>query len=182
MIYIFAFCIILTFVLPGLVATRTIKADVVEFVFAIFFYAMSWSVVVEMLYMSAAQLYGFSRTSTGWFYTFDRPVTEKEKRIWRLASIPLCLTAYASTIYGFAVAYVYLSRINPKAFNIGELDMFSGIYFSVVTAATVGYGDILPLSTGARSLVMTEIVISLIFVIFFFSIMSGALRGIPPSE
>jgi hypothetical protein len=60
-------------------------------------------------------------------------------------------------------AYMLVSSLNPGAFsfNIGTLSVhpltqFDAYYFSFVTLSTVGYGDITPLSHGARTLAMTE--------------------------
>jgi Ion channel len=64
-------------------------------------------------------------------------------------------------------AYMLVSRLNPGAahpafsFNIGtatahSLSPFEAYYFSFITLSTVGYGDITPLTNGARTLAMTE--------------------------
>jgi hypothetical protein len=69
--------------------------------------------------------------------------------------------------WGFG--YVLVALLNPVdatqpgafAFNISSatphlLQGFEAYYFSFITLTTVGYGDITPLSIGARSLAMTE--------------------------
>jgi hypothetical protein len=68
-------------------------------------------------------------------------------------------------------AYMFVSRLNPVsplhpemnpfAFTVGmtaphSLSQFEAYYFSFITLSTVGYGDITPLSNGARTLAMTE--------------------------
>ena len=64
-------------------------------------------------------------------------------------------------------AYMLVSRLNPDAthpafsFNTGtatahSLSQFEAYYFSFITLSTVGYGDITPLTNGARTLAMTE--------------------------
>jgi hypothetical protein len=60
-------------------------------------------------------------------------------------------------------AYRMVSELNPAAFsfNIGTssthpLAQFEAYYFSFITLSTVGYGDITPLSNGARTLAMME--------------------------
>ena len=52
-------------------------------------------------------------------------------------------------------------ELNPFAFTVGVttphmLSRFEAYYFSFITLSTVGYGDITPLSNGARTLAMTE--------------------------
>jgi len=130
--------------------------------------------------MSAAQLYDLKKKAIGSLLigalVTEESVTGKRKRRWRVASVPLCLLSYAFTIYSFAVAYLYLSHTDHSAFNVKEMDLFTAIYFSTVTAATVGYGDIFPISRSARLLVIIEIWLSLIYVIFFFSVLSTVLR------
>jgi|GEM_PF-5146810 len=86
-----------------------------------------------------------------------------------------CLLSYAFLLYGFAVFYVLESRARPNSFNVGSLDFFTACYFSVVTAATVGFGDIVPQSTPARAAVMLEIVITFIYGIFVLSALAGLL-------
>ncbi len=66
-------------------------------------------------------------------------------------------------------AYMLVSRLNPVdpahpgafAFTVGaatphELSQFEAYYFSFITLSTVGYGDITPLTNGARTLAMME--------------------------
>ena len=172
-----------SFVAPALVANTSLRSDLFLAVLGFLLYCASWMFIAEGLFMSAAHLYGLRRKS---LFMFEWPAkygSAKEARFWRLASIPLCLLSYAFTIYGFAMAFLFLSLMNHSAFNVGELSFFSAIYFSVVTAATVGYGDILPLSTGARLLVIAEIGASLLFVIFFFSVLSGTFaRALRPKR
>ncbi len=54
--------------------------------------------------------------------------------------------------------YSLLETIQPGSFNLGEgvPDIDSLIYFSFVTLATLGYGDIVPLTKQAQSLVVIE--------------------------
>lgn len=61
----------------------------------------------------------------------------------------------------FAMLIVILTRIDPAAFSfpaitqgIGEFsfDFSAPMYFSLVTTTTLGYGDIVPITSAARSL------------------------------
>lgn len=62
----------------------------------------------------------------------------------------------------FAQLYLLLIEWNPASFNLHVRDMSpqllqsSLLYFSLITLATVGYGDILPVSETARTLAVIE--------------------------
>ena len=63
----------------------------------------------------------------------------------------------------FAVLYLFLG---VESFRVPEdvnFDAIRAFYFSLVTATTIGYGDITPLSNMAVGLTITQICISLIF-------------------
>lgn len=55
------------------------------------------------------------------------------------------------------------------------MPLSESLYFSVVTIATVGYGDIVPKSVDARLLVSLEILVGVFYQIFFFSILATIL-------
>jgi hypothetical protein len=57
----------------------------------------------------------------------------------------------------WANAYEWLALHNPSAFRgLGAADAMQWPYYSFVTLTTVGYGDITPVSPGARSLAVSE--------------------------
>jgi Ion channel len=69
------------------------------------------------------------------------------------------LDAYLLAGLLFGVAYWMLDGWWPGSFGgstAGNLDLFSGIYFSFVTLATLGYGDVIPASEPARGLAIVE--------------------------
>jgi len=69
--------------------------------------------------------------------------------------------SFISITAGFSSIYLELVRQNPNHFA-GIIDGISAIYFSINTFATVGFGDIYPISTVAKFLVMSEIFIAII--------------------
>ena len=78
-------------------------------------------------------------------------------------------------IVSFAVDYFCLNDCDPNAFigiSTGLTwiqEVFVYIYFSMVTFATIGFGDIVPLSGAAKLVVMLEIMTSFVFVFFILS-------------
>lgn len=68
-------------------------------------------------------------------------------------------------------AYVVVAQLDPDAFKISPgpgvgttLNGFNAFYFSFMTLCTVGYGDITPLSKGARMLAVVEAIGGLFYV------------------
>lgn len=62
----------------------------------------------------------------------------------------------------FGLGYFFLSKTGEGHFN-QAIQVFDGVYFSFVTIATLGYGDIHPVSSWAKSMVIFEIVVGLWF-------------------
>ncbi|WP_339905789.1 ion channel [uncultured Cyclobacterium sp.] len=80
-------------------------------------------------------------------------------------------------IFSYAADFTCLVAANPssfkgfkpfESFNYFEY-LFETFYFSVVTFAAIGYGDIVPITTPAKILVMMEIGQSFVVVVFGFS-------------
>jgi hypothetical protein len=71
------------------------------------------------------------------------------------------LDAYLLAGLLFGVGYWMLDRGWPASFRGttgGSLDLADAIYFSFITIATLGYGDVVPVSPPARGLAMVEAV------------------------
>jgi voltage-gated potassium channel Kch len=67
------------------------------------------------------------------------------------------LSAYLLAGIFFGVSYWVLEQIDPGTFNTnGEFSRMSALYFSFVTLATLGYGDIVPRTDVARGLAIVE--------------------------
>ncbi len=86
---------------------------------------------------------------------FSRP------RSYRRSMLLLFLN-YIEIIFSFGVIYTQGNYLN-KAFN----HWFDSIYFSAVTAATIGYGDYFPTTIQGKVLVCLQSIIFLIFVVLF---------------
>jgi hypothetical protein len=78
----------------------------------------------------------------------------------------------------WATAYDLINIIHPGSFSSnlpGTLTFPDFIYYSFVTIATLGYGDITPLTAQARSLAILEAVSGTIFIAVLIARLVGAL-------
>ncbi|WP_168219608.1 potassium channel family protein [Kitasatospora sp. MMS16-BH015] len=75
----------------------------------------------------------------------------------------------------FAAAYLALSR--DGQFN-GLRTRVDALYFTVITLATVGFGDVVPVGQEARVVVMLQIVYSLVFLTAGATTMTRRLRSL----
>jgi voltage-gated potassium channel Kch len=67
------------------------------------------------------------------------------------------LSAYLLAGIFFGVFYWVVEQIEPGAFTVaGDFSRMSALYFSFVTLATLGYGDIVPRTDVARGLAIVE--------------------------
>ncbi|MEJ7693671.1 potassium channel family protein [Daejeonella sp.] len=79
-------------------------------------------------------------------------------------SLILLFFNFAEVIGSYAVIYAAGNYLNQPVGNIAE-----ALYFSLITGATVGYGDIYPISQAGKFLVMSQLVSTLSFLILFFN-------------
>jgi hypothetical protein len=91
----------------------------------------------------------------------------------RVDSEVLCAAVAAYLLSGFAwsLAYALLGRLDPNSFvsTLGpksdqSMNGFTGLYFSYITLTTVGYGDIVPVSSVARMLAIVEAMFGMFYV------------------
>jgi len=75
----------------------------------------------------------------------------------------------------FAATYVVVDHNSPGSFS-EALSRLDAAYFSVTVLATVGFGDITPLTEAARSLVMAQMLVDLAFVGLVAKVLVGAVR------
>lgn len=75
----------------------------------------------------------------------------------------------------FAMVYVAISLFDTKAFS-EPLDAFSSFYFALTVLATVGFGDITPVTTAARAVTMVQMALDLVFIGVLIRVVSTATR------
>ena len=75
----------------------------------------------------------------------------------RAEHVYAALSAYLLAGLFFGLLYWVLNGLGPGSFNMsGDFSRMTAIYFSFVTLATLGYGDIVPHTDIARSLAIME--------------------------
>jgi hypothetical protein len=101
----------------------------------------------------------------------------------------LCAGVSGFLMLGLAWMPVYLliSRLNPAAFNIpaaqgATLDGFNAFYFSFVSLCTVGYGDITPVSRGAKMVAVIEAITGLFYMAMLISRLVSVYSSTPPDS
>ena len=76
----------------------------------------------------------------------------------------------------FAVIYVLISEGNPESFT-EPLDRFTAYYFALTVLATVGFGDITPVTTLARAVTMIQMSLDLALIAVLVKVMGGAAKS-----
>jgi hypothetical protein len=85
---------------------------------------------------------------------------------------------YFIMIYTFAASYQFIWLWDSQAFGKIDIHIFNALYFSSITSATIGYGDIVPCSALARIVVCLEIFFSLFYVFIVFSLLPETLKKV----
>lgn len=87
------------------------------------------------------------------------------------------ICAYLLLGMAFAFAYHAMWALDHDAFNgnLGPSPQFGLLYFSYVTLATLGYGDIVPVGQLARSFAMIESLVGQIFLVTLVAALVGNL-------
>ena len=85
-----------------------------------------------------------------------------------VVSVPLLVLTFAAT-------YIVVDHNSPGSFT-EALSRLDAAYFAVTVLATVGFGDITPVTEVARSLVMSQMLVDLAFVGLVAKVLVGAVR------
>ena len=85
-----------------------------------------------------------------------------------VVSVPLLVLTFAAT-------YIVVDHNSPGSFT-EALSRLDAAYFAVTVLATVGFGDIAPVTDVTRSLVMSQMLVDLAFVGLVAKVLVGAVR------
>lgn len=100
---------------------------------------------------------------------FARPISYRR-------SITTLFINYIEVCLDFAVIYAYCNLTIPNFFNHLLTTDMQSIYFSFVTSATVGYGDITTTNSFGQFLIISQIVIFLIFIALFINFFASKVQ------
>lgn len=157
------------FILPPLVATGIIELSALSIAFAAFMLFQAWILIAEFAYESAAAAFGFKRKQLIKFMDMQRSTKENVKEISGFSALFAAFLSYFFMIYAYGVIYMFMSSISVDAFSSSKLGVVDGLYFSLVNSSTVGFGDITPKSSAAKLVVMSQIIMSMMYMIMLFS-------------
>ena len=87
-------------------------------------------------------------------------------------SMLLLFINYVEIIFDFAVLYASGNYLNRPLSH-----WFDAVYFSFITAATIGYGDFFPASMTARFLVSVQSTLFILFVALFINFFTGKVES-----
>lgn len=107
------------------------------------------------------------------FYTRWQLKRLNKARFPQVQAIETLIMMTAMFLALFSIIYVSLSQDDPQAFT-ERLNAFSSYYFALTVLATVGFGDISPVTTLARSVTMVQMAIDLALIGVLVRIVSQA--------
>jgi hypothetical protein len=93
----------------------------------------------------------------------------------RLRAIGALVVGPPLLLVVFATTYLILSRVQVSSFS-EPLDHTGALYFSVTVFATVGFGDIVPVTAGARIATTIQMVIDVVVFGFAIKLIFGAVE------
>jgi hypothetical protein len=97
---------------------------------------------------------------------FGWVVGKQARRVWRspqptLAAIEAVTLLITMFVLSFSLTYVALSASDPTAFN-QSIDKVTGVYFTMTVLSTVGFGDVVAVTSFARMAVVVQMIANLV--------------------
>jgi len=122
----------------------------------------------------------------------DIDISKWFKHYKQLLIIGIYVSIVLLYVAGFGWIFYNMAVVDPGAFAYSldkPVEYPTYLYFSIISFATIGYGDITPVSAGARFLVCVEAVIGSIVNVIFIAILfvyvsnfQAFLRGLKEEE
>lgn len=122
----------------------------------------------------AIALGGLGLVAFGWIFLWQlRRVARSPRPI--LASIDALVMIIGAFVIFFSLIYTGIDSLAPGSFT-EDLSRLSAAYFTMTVLATVGFGDITPVSDTARAVVMVQMGLGLGLVAATLRLVTGAAR------
>lgn len=102
-------------------------------------------------------------------HEYSRPISDRR-------SFTLLIINYVQIVLDFAVIYHYLYLSDSQFLQGHYLGRVSAVYFSFVTSATIGFGDITPHGHIGKIMVMIQAIVFVLFVTLFLSYFGSQLK------
>lgn len=169
MLVLFPAGIFYLFIFPAVVAKEVDNISIYNIAFAGFLLIQLWMVIAEFAYESAASLFGLKRKRLFSFLDLNQHDSEVTRIKSGFGVLFLAFLSYLFMVYGYGIIYVFISNLDSESFSQADLGIIDGVYFSLITSSTVGYGDITPRSVAAKLTVMTQIIVSMFYILMLFS-------------
>jgi cation transport ATPase len=143
--------------------------------------------ILALLFVGYALLPGTEKTSWARILTFSIVLVAlgvlmvyEARSILRSRYPALRAVEALATVLGlflvvFSVVYLGMSHANGQTFNT-HLDHVRALYFTVVIFGTVGFGDIVAKTDGARLVVTIQILLDLLLIGLFVRLVLGAVQ------
>lgn len=164
------------FILPAMVASDPAGWGWWGVAFGAFLLAQLFLIVFTMAMDSAYVMYFSRRYEMPFFDEIHRRLGNRPLAIRSERGIAMMFVSYALFLYAYAVLYSFISHVEPQAFGLA-LSIADSLYFSVITAATVGFGDITPGTWWSRGMVVSQVLLSVFYVVLLFSATATVLHG-----
>ncbi len=124
----------------------------------------SWQVTWLVIYLIADIFIYVSRVV--FLSTIYKPTVSPERTLLFL------LVNYFEIVLGFA----FLHRVYG-GLNVGSLCPIQALYFSFVTSTTLGYGEIVPVSSDAQLRIIIQLTMTFVFITAFVGALLGRLNS-----
>ncbi len=92
-------------------------------------------------------------------------IINPDEQIFRKSYTYYSIIVYTWFLFWWGNLFFIITKIDENPFNKADVSLLDTIYFSVITAFTIGYGDIYPTNDLTKILVIMEIFLNFIFVL-----------------
>jgi voltage-gated potassium channel Kch len=135
----------------------------IKTIFPLFILTFGWYTIPFIYYLniyllSETYLYLFSK-----IFLAEHHINSSNKR-----TLLLLIFNFIESAFSFAVIYMAGNYL-----NVPINSTIDAIYFSLITSATVGFGDLHPITKMGKLITVTQVMCSVSFIVLFFNFFSG---------